>query len=278
LSTHAVPPHPDPSVPPLTPRRRHAAPLDDHVALLEADPAFAAAIPAADLALATRVLCVPRLYLPHGGWSPPDRASWPAPTTALMLLEGLVVRHVALGGRVSAQLLGPSDVLDPWVPGTEVLPCGVRWSVHETAGAAVLDGRFATAARRWPGLSAVVHERLATAAARLGTHLAICQLPRVEERVLALLWHLAERFGRVASGGVVLPLRLTHRLVGELAGAQRPTVTLAFAALQEDGRVTRREDGSLLLAAGSYAGLRPSVGPAPAPEPAERVPALREAA
>jgi CRP/FNR family cyclic AMP-dependent transcriptional regulator len=278
LSTHAVPPDPDPPGTALARRPRRAPALDAHVALLAADPSFAAAIPAADLPLASRVLCVPRLYLPGGDWPPPDRASWPAPTTGLMLLEGLVVRHVALGGRVSAQLLGPGDVLDPWTRAADLLPCGVRWSAHESATAAVLDGRFATAARRWPGLSAVVHERLAAAAARLGTHLAICQLPRVEERVLALLWHLAERFGRVASGGVVLPLRLTHRLVGELAGAQRPTVTLAFAALQEDGRVTRREDGSLLLAAGSYAGLGPGGGPAPATVPAERVPALREAA
>jgi hypothetical protein len=62
----------------------------------------------------------------------------------------------------------------------------------------------------------------------------------------------------------VLPLRLTHRLVGELAGAQRPTVSLAFAALFDDGRVTRRADGSLVLEATSRASLEPAARTVPA--------------
>jgi CRP/FNR family cyclic AMP-dependent transcriptional regulator len=272
LSTHAAPTDPDPSREPLAAaaRRPRAAPPADHVALLAADPSFGAGIPDADLALAARVLRVPRLGLPPGAWAPPPRDAWPAPTSGLLLLDGVVARHVALGERVAAQLLGPGDVLDPWAPGSELLPCGVRWSVLEPASAAVLDGRFATAARRWPGLSATAQERTGAVAHRLATHLAICQLPRVEDRVLALLWHLAERFGRVAGSGVVLPLRLTHRLVGELAGAQRPTVSLAFAALLEDGRISRREDGSLLLASDSWAGLRPTAPPAGAPAAAAR--------
>jgi CRP/FNR family cyclic AMP-dependent transcriptional regulator len=225
------------------------------------------------------VLHVPCLRVPAGAWAPPERGSWPAPTCGLLLVDGLVARHVALADRVATQLLGPGDMLDPWTRGSELLPCDVRWSVHEPATMAVLDGRFATAVRRWPGLAAIVHERLAAVANRLATHLAICQLPRVEQRVLALLWHLAERFGRVTPDGVLLPLRLTHRLVGELAGAQRPTVSLAFAALFEDGRVTRRENGSLLLAVASREWLEPgaqagrvsaAAPPAVAPAPAER--------
>jgi CRP/FNR family transcriptional regulator, cyclic AMP receptor protein len=252
-----------------------AAPVMDHVALLTVEPSFAAAVPDADRALAERVLRVPRLELPPGAWTAPARDCWPPPTVGLLLLDGVVARHVALGDRVATHLLGPGDVLEPWGRAGDLLPARIRWSVHEPATAAVLDGRFATAARRWPGLSATVAERQAAVAERLATHLAICQLPRVEDRVLALLWHLAERFGRVASGGVVLPLRLTHRLVGELAGAQRPTVSLAFAALFQDGRVSRRDDGSLVLATASCAGLEPSAPAKPAPAPA---PAVREIA
>ena len=260
MSSHPIATHAPPPYDVLAGR----APAEDHVALLRADPSFAAALPAADVALAERVLHVPRLQLAPGAWAAPDRGRWPDPTSGLLLLDGVVARHVALGDRVATQLLGPGDVLDPWPRTSELLPSVVRWSVHEPATAAVLDGRFATASRRWPGLSGVVHERLAAAADRLATHLAICQLPRVEDRVLALLWHLAERFGRVAPGGVVLPLRLTHRLVGELAGAQRPTVSLAFAALFDDGRVSRRDDGSLVLAPISRASLEPA-GAAVAP-------------
>jgi CRP/FNR family transcriptional regulator, cyclic AMP receptor protein len=270
LSIMPLPLEPDPQDEPSAATRPVAAPVLDHVALLAVEPSFAASIPAADLALAERVLHLPRLDLPRGAWTAPERDAWPAPTAGLLLLDGVLARHVALGERVATQLLGPGDVVVPWVGASELLPANVRWSVLEPATAAVLDGRFATAVRRWPGLSATVADRLGAVAERLGTHVAICQLPRVEDRVLALLWQLAERFGRVAPEGVVLPLRLTHRLVGELAGAQRPTVSLAFAALLEDGHVTRRDDGTLLLAAVSRAGLEPGAAPSPAPA-AERV-------
>jgi CRP/FNR family transcriptional regulator, cyclic AMP receptor protein len=249
-----------------------------HVALLDADPSFAAGVPDDDRALARRVLQAPLLDLPAGDWTPPRQASWPAPVCGLLILDGVVARQVALADRVATQLLGPGDVLQPWARGTELLPSSVCWSMHEPGSAAVLDGRFATAARRWPALAAIVQERLAAAADRLATHLAICQLPRVEQRVLALLWHLAERFGRVTPDGVAVPLRLTHRLIGELAGAQRPTVTLALAALLDEGRIARRADGSLLLAADSWAGLEPAVPftrTAPAAPPLTVAPAER---
>jgi CRP/FNR family transcriptional regulator, cyclic AMP receptor protein len=239
------------------------------VALLDAEPAFTAGIPAADVELAARVLRLPRLELPPGAWVPPPRDAWPAPTTALLITDGVVARRVALAGRVATHLLGPGDVLEPWTRGGTLLPSAVEWSVHEPATVAVFDGRFATAARRWPDLAAIVSERLAAGADRLATHLAICQLPRVEERVLALLWHLAERFGRVTPHGVAVPLRLTHRLIGELVGAQRPTVSLALTGLAEDGLVSRRDDGSLVLPIGSRAGL--------APRPAAAAPDVPEA-
>ena len=86
--------------------------------------------------------------------------------------------------------------------------------------------------------------------------------------MLALLWHLAERFGRVAPDGVVLGLRLTHRMIGELVGAQRPTVSLALTSLLEDGLVARRDDGTLVLDAASRGTFAPAGVPAPLAPPA----------
>lgn len=225
----------------------HAAAGADRVALLGADPQFGHGIPAEDVALATRVLVLPRMALQPGPWTPPPRDRWPAPTTGLLLLDGIAARHVQLAHRVATQLLGPGDILQPWSTGHEMLPCGVSWTIDTGASVAVLDGRFATAARRWPCLTTVVQERLGALGDRLATHLAICQLPRVELRVLALLWALAERFGRVTPDGVVLSLRLTHRLIGQLVGAQRPTVSLALSTLVAEGHIARRADGTLLL-------------------------------
>jgi CRP/FNR family transcriptional regulator, cyclic AMP receptor protein len=63
----------------------------------------------------------------------------------------------------------------------------------------------------------------------------------------ALFWHLAERWGRVSGDGVIVPLALTHRILGQLVGARRPTVSTALSELAEREELVRRPDGSWLL-------------------------------
>jgi CRP/FNR family transcriptional regulator, cyclic AMP receptor protein len=172
------------------------------------------------------------------------------------VLDGILTRHVALADRVSTQLAGPGDVLDLWPPPDELLPCEVRWSAHQPVVLAVLDRRFAAAAQRWPALALRVQERLTERADRLASHAAALVLTTVELRILAVLWQLAERFGRVTSEGVTVGVTLTHRLIGELVGAQRPSVTLALNRLLDDGSITRTPDGLLLMPA-SRERLRP---------------------
>ena len=232
---------------------------DAHIALLAADAGFASGIPAAEVGLAGRVLTLPRFDVDPGPWTPPAAARFGDAPLALVV-DGLVGRHVDLGERVATELLGPGDVFAPWLtPRDALLPRAVRWSAYDPATIAVLDNRFAVAAQRWPALSSTAHMRLAAHGDRLATHLAICQLPRVGDRIVALLCHLAERFGRIAPDGVVVDMRLTHRLIGELVGAQRPTVSLALTSLLEEGRVTRRANGTL----GLDGALAPAVVSAP---------------
>jgi len=243
---------------PLTrPERRKLKPAhDDHIALLAADEGFARGIPAGELALAERIIVLPRLDLDAGPWTPALPAGCRGPSPLALLIDGLLLRHVEVGERVSTQLLGPGDVFDPWTTTEDdLLPRAVHWSADSPSTIAVLDGRFAVAAQRWPVLAATAQARLAALGERLAVHMAICQLPRVEQRTLAVLWHLAERFGRMTPDGVVLDLRLKHRLIGELIGAQRPTVSLALTNLHEEGLAMRRPGGALLLAPASRAAL-----------------------
>jgi hypothetical protein len=86
-------------------------------------------------------------------------------------------------------------------------------------------------------------------AERLTTQLVVCQLPRVDQRLLALMWLLAESWGRVTPAGTTLPLKLTHDALGALIGARRPTVTLALRDLSERGAIVRQDQGWLLLEA-----------------------------
>jgi Crp-like helix-turn-helix domain len=99
---------------------------------------------------------------------------------------------------------------------------------------------------RWPRLLAGLHVRAAEQIERVAVQLAICQLSRVEDRLLALLWLLAETWGRVTASGTSLPITLTHETIGALIGARRPTVTLALGDLSERGAIVRQGRGWLL--------------------------------
>jgi hypothetical protein len=71
----------------------------------------------------------------------------------------------------------------------------------------------------------------------------------VDQRLLAILWLLAESWGHVTPAGTRLPLTLTHDALGGLIGARRPTVTLALGDLTERGAIVRQDRGWLLLEA-----------------------------
>jgi hypothetical protein len=167
----------------------------------------------------------------------------------LLILDGLVTRTVTVARRDSVELLAAGDLLRPWVrlgPDASVTPT-VRWEVLEPTQVAVLNGDLAARAAPWPELTAALLERTIMRSRLLAFALAISHVRRVDERLLLLLWHLADRWGRVTVEGVVVPLRLTHRALADLVGAQRPSVSTALGALRASGAVERRDDGSWLL-------------------------------
>jgi CRP-like cAMP-binding protein len=228
--------------------------------LLTADPDLGEGIPGDELEHARRVLVAEAVHLKPGPWQSQADRSNGAKGFALLVLRGALTRELHLAGRRSAQLVGPGDVLRPHQPEDSLLPHGVTWTVTEPTIVAILDERFRQAARRWPCLAAALDERLLAQVDRLAVHVAIAQLGRVDLRVLALFWHLADRWGRVTTQGVALPLKLTHDAIGRLVGAQRPTVSLALAELGRAGHVTRATTGGWLLHQDSRALLESADG------------------
>jgi hypothetical protein len=111
----------------------------------------------------------------------------------------------------------------------------------------VIDQALAVRAAQWPEIFASLVERAARRAERLVVMQAIAHLTRVDDRLLALLWCLAERWGRVAPGGVVVSLRLPHRTLAGMVGARRPSVTTALGQLIAREEIERRPDGGWLL-------------------------------
>ena len=218
------------------------------IPLLEADAELAEGMADAELAAATRAVAVHAVTLEPGPWEPLDE-QWPVPPTlGLLVLDGVVTRDIVFAGRTTTELLGSGDVLRPWEDDVQFdpLPFTVSWHVHEPTRVAILDGRFALASARWPALAGALSRRHVRRARSLAFQLAIAQLPRVDDRLLVLLWALAERWGRVSPQGIRLPLALPHRTLATLVGARRPSVTTALSGLARDGLVERTDDGWLL--------------------------------
>lgn len=230
------------------------------LALLDADAELGAFLDTAQRERARRELHVSVAALALGLWDVGTLRDASAHNAGLLILDGVVAREVVLGGGLSSELLGAGDLIRPWSDQhDELLQTEVRWNVLADARVAILDAAFLAKAAAFPAIGAALLERIEARARRLALLQAIAHMTRVEDRLLAIFTHLAERWGRMTAEGVVVPLVLSHRTLSELIGARRPTVSTAAAKLDRIGALRRRHDGSWLLAVTER-------GHAPAPE------------
>jgi len=182
----------------------------------------------------------------------------------LLLLDGMLARRVVVSGAATLRLVGPGDIVSAAPAGASMLLAGSGWRAAAPTRMAVLGREVLLASHRAPRLVAGLQVRGAEQADRVMLQLAICQLPRVEDRVLSMLWLLAESWGQVTMHGTALRLHLTHETIGGLVGARRSTVTLALGQLTDEGAILRHERGWLLLQ--PQATLETAVEPQPDPE------------
>ena len=201
------------------------------VRLLDVDPDLGALLNDSRRDQAERELVVRTHRLPVGPWDVSRLAGATADHVGLLIIDGILSRELVVADHVSAELLGPGDLVRPWQPAsrTGLLPVDAVWTVLSPLTVAVLDRRFAAEMTRYPEITASLFDRLSERSLRLATTQAISQLTRVDRRLKALFWHLAERWGRVSGDGVIVPLALTHRILGQLVGARRPTVSTALS-------------------------------------------------
>ncbi len=216
--------------------------------LLDVEPELGEGLNPQERAAAARVLAVPSHVLDPGPWDPHAELGDVYPVVGMLLVDGMVTRDLHFAGRTTTELLGAGDILRPWdddVP-FESLPVAVSWHVHAPTQMAILDTRVAIAAGRWPSIATALHARHIRRGRGLAFQRAIAQLPRVDDRMLVLLWALAERWGRVSRDGVRVPVGLPHRMLATLVGARRPSVTTALTGLAREGLIERTAEGWLL--------------------------------
>jgi len=217
---------------PRSRQRRHW--VSERRALLSLDPELGRYLTPQRRAAVEPLLWTTVVDVPCGDWRLAPRPSG----IGILLVRGLLARELRIRDTTSAELLGAGDLIRaPADEDAPVLATPVRSIVLQPVTAALLDATLAGVFARFPELMMAALDRVNAHAQRLAVTQAISHVTGVDRRLEALFWHLADRWGKVTPAGVVVPMRLTHRLLGSLVGARRPTVSTALSQLAEEGSV-----------------------------------------
>ncbi len=211
--------------------------------VLLADPDLGAGLDERSLRRAEQECIASEVMVGTGPWRPEHEDGEAARGgVGLLILEGLVVRRAGADGRYGAELLGPGDLLRPWEHDGEdtTLPFDTDFRVIERLRLAVLDPKATARMAAYPEIVGALVGRAMQRARHLAVHMAIVHYPRIDRRLLLLLWHLADRWGRVTPQGIRIPTRLTHTLLADLVASRRPSVTTALAQLEHEGHLSRQ--------------------------------------
>lgn len=206
------------------------------VCVLRADADLAAGLDKDQLQAAMRLSMARVRCFDRGPFSfrPPDES------LGALILEGLILVRVELAGiRGNVEVLGPGDVISPWLGmgAAPTPPCLVTARVLTRLRLALLDRGFTLRTARYPETHTALMRRLVLRSRMLSMQCAMNSLPRIEERVELTLWQLAYRFGHVGPDGIKLDLPLAHTQLAEMVCAQRPSVSTALTRLRSRGRI-----------------------------------------
>ncbi|HEU4736886.1 MAG TPA: helix-turn-helix domain-containing protein [Solirubrobacterales bacterium] len=215
------------------------------VQLLECEPELGDGLSEEDLAAASHALPVPIAVLKKGLWSPRSEPS-EVGCLGYLIAKGLLVRRVEVAQGSSVELLGSGDLLRPWQEDASSF-CVASWEVLEQSILLALGPGFTRGLAQWPTIAANLAMRGLRRSRALAADAAIASIVGIEERLLIMLWHLAERWGEPSADGIRLSIRIPHRLLAEMMGARRPSITSALAQLQEAGRLDSSPHGGWTL-------------------------------
>lgn len=216
-----------PAAPPLTPRE------------------VAQLLPELTGEAAIRAGGVPSVLLPAGDWRPvgPRRRR-----QVIVIAEGFVAWRTAVVGGQSTTLAGPGDILLPHGE-AEAGPVSraIAWRPLTPLRLAVIEERGLTAggAELTEGLLAA----RGRAAGTQGLLAAAARIPRIERRLLTLLWVMGERWGRPGPEGIHLDLPAIGDALALVAATDPRTAHDALVALLTDGRIGGDGQTTILPAA-----------------------------
>jgi CRP-like cAMP-binding protein len=219
------------------------------VRVLEALPELGEDLGGEDLRLARQHLVADLITLRRCRWRPLAAYQQGPGHLGLLILDGLLTRDVILGQPLATELVGRGDLLRPADRDGDAIsvPFEISWTVLAPVRMAVLDAEVTKLVGHWPSVVERILRGASDRVHALAIASAVSRLPRIDLRVLVMLWYLADRWGRVRPDGVHLPLRLTHEVIARMVGARRPTVSGALKALRDEGQIVVQPDRTWLL-------------------------------
>src|SRR3954453_11804046 len=108
-----------------------------------------------------------------------------------LVVSGMLVSPLRVGEQAGMRILGPGDVVSAGTAPASMLLVDSGCRAVSTTQLAMLGKDVLVGAHRWPRLVAGLHARTAEQIERVAVQLAICPLPRAEDRQLPRVWLLA---------------------------------------------------------------------------------------
>jgi CRP/FNR family transcriptional regulator, cyclic AMP receptor protein len=217
---------------------------DDTVSLLDVDRQLAATLSADQLPAARHRVHIHTRALDAGAWDALAEYGCRANWLGLLVLDGFLSRQTSYDDHIALEILGPGDLIRPCDDtGDWPVHIETRWQALTPATLALLDEQLVHRIAPWPTLTVEILARASRRARWLAARLAISQQTRLQTRILYLFSRLAARWGHAAPDGTVIPLALTHAQIGELIGAQRPSVSAALGQLRRQRLLARVPGG-----------------------------------
>jgi hypothetical protein len=186
---------------------------------------------------------LPQICLEPGPWTLPEEGD---DELGYLVMSGMLLRRVMLAGGRSVELLGAGDLLLPWREERASFSTS-EWHVVDRTQLAVLDLRPGSPLSQSPTATGAIASRAIDRSRTLALQSAIMSIVGIEERLLALLWSFAERWGTMVADGARIEVNVPQSVLAEMVGTRRPTVSLALGSLRERGLVVAAETGCWIL-------------------------------
>jgi CRP/FNR family transcriptional regulator, cyclic AMP receptor protein len=221
----------------------------DLIRIFDYDPDLLEGLEDATAELVRHRVAARRMWAEPGTWRPRFGPGETRGHLGLLVIDGLLVRTVRLAGREASEVVGPGDLIRPWDADDALgsVESTSEWRVLQPTTFAALDEQFGRRIADWPTITAQLLSRSVRRCRTLVHQAAIAHVRHAETRVLLALWQLADRWGKVTTEGVVVPVPLTHQLLAQITCLQRPTVSAALGHLSAAGKVSSRRDGGWVL-------------------------------